>query len=127
MKGIASILKLDKGGLIPAIIQDSKDNKVLMIAYMNEEAFLKTIKTGRVHFWSRSKKKLWAKGEQSGHIQTVQQMLIDCDNDALLIRVEQKGGACHTGFRSCFYRQILDNGSLKEIEKKVFNPEKIYK
>ncbi len=127
MKKIISILKFDENGLIPAIIQDGKNNEVLMVAYMNEESLLQTLETGRVSFWSRSRKKLWVKGETSRHTQTVKQMLIDCDNDAVLIKVEQKGGACHMGFRSCFYRQIQSDGTLKKVKEKVFKPEEVYK
>ncbi|MBA2124263.1 phosphoribosyl-AMP cyclohydrolase [bacterium Unc6] len=127
MKKTISILKFDENGLIPAIIQDGKNNEVLMVAYMNEESLLQTLETGRVSFWSRSRKKLWVKGETSRHTQTVKQMLIDCDNDAVLIKVEQKGGACHMGFRSCFYRQIQSDGTLKKVKEKVFKPEEVYK
>ncbi len=100
-------LKYDEKGLIPAIIQDIKNNEVLMLAYMNKTALEKTIKTGRTHFWSRSRQKYWMKGETSGNIQIVKEIFYDCDEDTLLIRVEQQGvGACHTGHRSCFYRSI---------------------
>ncbi len=127
MKKTISSIKFDENGLIPAIIQDGKNNEVLMVAYMNEESLLQTLETGRVSFWSRSRKKLWVKGETSRHTQTVKQMLIDCDNDAVLIKVEQKGGACHMGFRSCFYRQIQSDGTLKKVKEKVFKPEEVYK
>lgn len=100
-------LKYDKKGLIPAIIQNIKTNEVLMLAYMDKTALKKTIKTGRTHFWSRSRKKYWMKGETSGNIQLVKKILYDCDKDTLLIKVKQVGtGACHTGKRSCFYRSI---------------------
>lgn len=100
-------LKFDKNGLIPAIIQDKKSGDVLMVAYMNRQSLRNTIKEGRTCFWSRSRKKFWRKGESSGHIQKVKQVLYDCDKDALLIKVEQKGVACHTGEWSCFYRKIV--------------------
>jgi len=100
-------LKFDKNGLIPAIIQDRKSGDVLMVAYMNKQALKNTVKEGRTCFWSRSRKKFWRKGETSGHIQKVKQILYDCDKDALLIKVDQKGVACHTGQWSCFYRKIL--------------------
>jgi len=100
-------LKYDDQGLIPAIIQDVKNNEVLMLAYMDETALKKTIETGKTHFWSRSRQKYWMKGETSGNVQIVKEIFYDCDEDTLLIRVEQVGaGACHTGNRTCFYRSI---------------------
>jgi phosphoribosyl-AMP cyclohydrolase len=116
-------LKYDKHGLIPAIIQDTGNNEVLMMAYMNAEAVARTVETGYTHFWSRSRSKLWKKGESSGHLQEVRQILYDCDRDALLVKVVQKGpGACHTGHRSCFYTDISGN----ETAKKVFSEEDVY-
>jgi len=103
---IIDSLKFDERGLIPAIIQDVWNNDVLMMAYMNRESLSLTIETGVTHFWSRSRKKLWKKGETSGNIQTVKEILYDCDEDTLLIKVDQKGVACHTGNRTCFYRSI---------------------
>jgi phosphoribosyl-AMP cyclohydrolase len=99
-------LKFDKNGLIPAIIQDYKNNEVLMIAYMNKESLRRTLKSGKTCFWSRSRKEYWVKGLTSGHFQFVKSVSYDCDMDALLIRVRQIGAACHTGNRSCFYRKI---------------------
>ncbi|MBF0565312.1 MAG: phosphoribosyl-AMP cyclohydrolase [Nitrospirae bacterium] len=100
-------LKYDEKGLIPAIIQDYGDGTVLMMAYMNADSLKKTIETGFTHFWSRSRQKFWMKGETSGHTQEVKEVLVDCDNDTLLVKVLQRGpGACHTGHRSCFYRNI---------------------
>lgn len=97
-----------QGGLVPAIAQDYKTGEVLMVAYMNEEAFKKTLETGKVHYFSRSRNKLWLKGEESGHFQILKEMYIDCDEDTLLLKIEQVGGtACHTGNRSCFYRKIF--------------------
>ena len=119
-------LKFDKNGLVPAIVQDFTTGEVLMLAYMNELALDKTLETGKTHFWSRSRNKLWMKGEESGNIQVVKQMLLDCDNDSLLVRVEQKTAACHTGYVSCFYREIAKDGSSKIVGKKVFNPEDVY-
>ena len=125
---IVQELKFDEKGLIPAIIQDAETGEVLMVAYMNEEAVIKTLESGMTHFWSRSRRKLWLKGETSGHIQRVREILIDCDSDTLLIKVEQEGGACHKGYRSCFYRRVTEGGEETEIVgEKVFNPEKIYK
>jgi phosphoribosyl-AMP cyclohydrolase len=93
-------------GLIPAIAQDYKTKKVLMLAYMNEESLIKTIETGYVHYWSRSRNKLWMKGETSGNTQRVIDMLVDCDNDAILLLVDQKGPACHTGNETCFHKKL---------------------
>jgi len=121
-------LKFDENGLIPAIIQDAENNEVLMLGYMNKEAVQRTLETGRVCFWSRSRQKFWVKGETSGHTQTVRAVRFDCDGDALLIKVEQKGGACHTGYRSCFFREISPDGkSVSVIGDKVFDPDAIYK
>ena len=100
-------LKYDDKGLIPAIIQDCKSNEVLMMAYMNKASLQRTIESGKTCFWSRSRQKFWTKGETSGNVQLVKEILYDCDEDTLLIKVEQIGsGACHTGNRTCFYRQI---------------------
>jgi phosphoribosyl-ATP pyrophosphohydrolase/phosphoribosyl-AMP cyclohydrolase len=116
-------LKYDKHGLIPAIIQDAQNNEVLMMAYMNETSLQKTIETGYTHFWSRSRQKFWKKGESSGHVQEVKQVLYDCDKDTILIKVFQKGpGACHTGHRSCFFTDISGN----EISGTVFSKEDVY-
>lgn len=116
-------LKYDAQGLIPVIIQDARDNEILMMAYMNQTSLQKTVETGYTHFWSRSRQKFWKKGESSGHVQEVKQILYDCDKDTVLIKVDQKGpGACHTGHRSCFYTDI--NGG--EISGKVFSEEDVY-
>ncbi|MBI4826868.1 MAG: phosphoribosyl-AMP cyclohydrolase [Nitrospirae bacterium] len=105
-------LKYKENGLIPVIIQDVSDNAVLMLAYMNETSLKKTVDTGKTHFWSRSRQKYWMKGETSGNVQLVKEILYDCDEDTLLIKVEQVGkGACHTGNRTCFYRSIDVDGS----------------
>ena len=100
-------LKFDKNGLIPAIIQDYRDNEVLMVAYMNLESLRRTIKLGKACYWSRSRQEYWVKGETSGHFQFVKSIAYDCDLDALLIKVRQVGVACHTGNRSCFYRRLV--------------------
>ena len=118
-------LKYDEKGLIPAIIQDSFNNEVLMVAYMNKESLKRTIESGRTHFWSRSRQKYWQKGEHSGHIQLVKELLIDCDEDALVIKVEQKVAACHKGYRSCFYRKLEDE-EFKIFQKKIFNQNEVY-
>ncbi len=115
------------GGLLPAIVQNAMDNKVLMLAFMNEPAWDKTVETGKAHYWSRSRQKLWLKGEESGHVQLVREILLDCDLDAILLKVEQIGGAaCHTGYESCFYRRY-EQGSLQAIGERVFDPDKVYK
>ena len=120
-------VKYDAHGLIPAIIQDAQSGEVLMMAYMNEESLKRTIAEGKCCFWSRSRKKLWLKGETSGNVQLVREAFIDCDNDTLLFKVEQVGGAaCHTGYKSCFYRQITEDG-LKVVGEKLFDPEEVYK
>lgn len=115
-------LEFDSRGLIPAIIQDVKTRQVLMLAYMNRQALAKTLDTGCTWFYSRSRECLWMKGETSGHIQKVQQIYYDCDQDTLLILVEQEGAACHTGHFSCFYR----NWEGEEEESRVFDPEEVY-
>jgi len=101
-----NLLKFDKQGLIPAIIQDYKTGEVLMVAYMNKESIKRTLKIGKTCFWSRSRKKFWVKGETSGHFQFIKSICYDCDMDALLFKVRQIGVACHTGNRSCFYRKM---------------------
>jgi phosphoribosyl-AMP cyclohydrolase len=108
--------------LKPAIAQDYETGEVLMLAYMDEEALRLTRETGKAHYWSRSRGKLWKKGESSGHEQLVKEILIDCDEDTILLKVEQIGGACHTGYRSCFYRTI--DGEI--VGTKVFEPEEVY-
>ncbi|MFH0772292.1 MAG: phosphoribosyl-AMP cyclohydrolase [Candidatus Omnitrophota bacterium] len=122
-----SSLKFDDNGLIPAIIQDYKNNEVLMMAFMNKEAVEKTLKTKKTHFYSRSRKKLWLKGETSGHIQKVKEIRFDCDCDCLLVKALQVGGACHTGFRSCFYRKLKDEkGNFRISGKLIFKPDEVY-
>ena len=120
-------LKTDQNGLIPAIIQDDENKEVLMVGYMNREAVRKTLESGRVCFWSRSRQEYWIKGETSGHTQNVRTVAFDCDGDALLIKVEQKGGACHTGYRSCFFREVSPDGnSTRIVGDKVFDPNAVY-
>ena len=128
MNKFISGLKFDGNGLIPAVIQDYKNGEVLMVAYMNDKAVRKTLETMKAHFYSRSRKKLWLKGESSGHIQKVKEIRFDCDADCLLVKVEQIGGACHTGYRSCFYRKLKDKkGNTAVSGKKMFDPDKVYK
>ncbi|MFA5237402.1 MAG: phosphoribosyl-AMP cyclohydrolase [Methanoregula sp.] len=115
-------LKFSDGGLIPVIVQDTKTREVLMMAYANEAAVHLTETTGYAHYYSRSRKKLWKKGEESGHFQRVVKVLVDCDEDCLIYEVEQTGAACHTGYRSCFFRTL--DGNI--IGQKIFDPEKVY-
>lgn len=118
----------EKGeGLVPAVVQDYATGEVLMLAYMNRESWLKTLETQKAHYWSRSRNCLWLKGETSGHFQIVREVRIDCDEDTVLLKVDQIGGAaCHTGHRSCFYRRRVD-GDFVVVGKKVFNPKEVYK
>ncbi|MDL2283874.1 phosphoribosyl-AMP cyclohydrolase [Oxalobacter sp. OttesenSCG-928-P03] len=124
-------IKWDEQGLVPVITQDAETGAVLMFAWMNREALMQTAQTKEAVYWSRSRKKLWHKGEESGHTQKVVDMRIDCDEDVILLRVEQTGGiACHTGRHSCFYRQFEGNssdGKWQAVEPVLKDPEKIYK
>ena len=114
-------------GLVPVIVQDDETREVLMLAYMNCEAWLKTLETGKATYWSRSRNELWVKGETSGHVQLVKEILVDCDSDTLLLKVHQLGGAaCHTGYKSCFYRRVI-NEKTEIIGEPVFKPEDVYK
>lgn len=114
-------------GLLPAIAQDAQTGEVLMLAYMNEESFRETVSTGRAVYYSRSRKKLWRKGEESGHVQEVAAIYLDCDADTILLKVRQLGGAaCHEGYKSCFFRQLKPDG-LKVIAQRVFDPATVYK
>ena len=120
-------LNFDKmGGLIPAIVQDYKTGEVLMLAFMNQEAWEATLNTGKATYWSRSRQELWVKGQTSGNQQIVREIRIDCDADTVLLKVEQLGGAaCHTGHRSCFHKKIKD-GSVQIVGKPVFDPQEVY-
>jgi phosphoribosyl-AMP cyclohydrolase len=120
-------LKYNSDGLIPAIVQDHATGRVLMMAWMNQASLQSTIETGKTHFWSRSRKKFWMKGESSGHTQTVKDIAFDCDGDTLLIQVEQVGAACHEGYRSCFFRSVGIDGKAEQVtEKQLETPEQIY-
>lgn len=125
------MLKLDfsKGnGLLPAIVQDYNTAKVLMLAYINQQSWEKILKTGEAYYWSRSREKLWHKGDTSGNVQKVKEIYADCDNDTVLLKVEQVGGAaCHTGYESCFHKKIDKNGSFTLVGERIFNPEQVYK
>jgi phosphoribosyl-AMP cyclohydrolase len=122
--------KFGPDGLIPCITADAKTNEVLMFAFMNAEALAHTIKTKKATYWSRSRNKLWVKGEESGHVQLVKELLVDCDQDVVLLKVENVGGAaCHNGYRSCFYRRLADEQTL-QLEftaPRVFDPAAVYK
>lgn len=116
------------GGLVPAIVQDYKTGEVLMLAFMNQEAWETTLSTGKATFYSRTRKELWIKGKTSGNMQLVKEIRIDCDDDTVLLKVEQVGGAaCHTGHKSCFYKRVDEDGSIKIIGNPLFDPEEVYK
>ena len=116
----------NKDGLVPAIAQDATTGRVLMVAWMNAEALQLSVDENRAVYWSRSRQKLWRKGEESGHIQTIKEMRLDCDADVIVMQVEQLGGiSCHTGRESCFYR-VLEDGQWKTVDKVLKNPEEIY-
>ena len=122
-------VKFDEKGLVPVITQENTTGEILMFAWMNRESLEKTLETGKMTYWSRSRQKLWLKGDTSGNFQEVVEALIDCDCDTLLFKVEQKGlqAACHNGYKSCFFRQINpSDGSLAVIAEKVFEPEDVY-
>jgi phosphoribosyl-AMP cyclohydrolase len=126
MDKLITELKFGPDGLIPTIAQDAQTGEVLMVAWMNAESLSRTIATGEAHYWSRSRKKFWRKGEESGNIQKVHEIRTDCDKDVLLLKIEQIGGAaCHTGYRSCF-SWLLKDGAWAEEGVKVFNPEEKY-
>jgi phosphoribosyl-AMP cyclohydrolase len=128
-EGVEFIPKFDDNGLISAIAQDSQTGQILMVAYMNRQSLEMTIQTGYATYFSRSRQKLWKKGEQSGHVQKVEQILVDCDQDCLILKVAVDAGQCHVGYRSCFYRELKKNTDkkLKFIADKVYNPQKTYR
>jgi phosphoribosyl-AMP cyclohydrolase len=121
------MIDFDKaGGLVPAVAQDADTGEVLMLAWMNREAFDETVRTGRAVYFSRSRNRLWRKGEESGHVQEVRGVFVDCDADTVLLKVKQLGGAaCHEGYRSCFFRELSD-GELKTVGERVFDPKQVY-
>ncbi len=115
------------GGLIPAVVQDYKTGEVLMLAFMNQEAWEATLSTGKATYYSRTRKQLWIKGKTSGNMQIIKEIRIDCDDDTVVLKVDQVGGAaCHTGHKSCFYKKVED-GSIRIVGKPIFNPEEVYK
>jgi len=124
---MSELLDFDKqGGLVAAVVQDAKTRRVLMVGYMNREAFAKTLETGHVTFFSRSRNKLWTKGESSGHFLLLKEIRTDCDTDALLVAVEPVGpGVCHNGYESCFYR-ALQNGAWQETDSPAYDPDRVY-
>ena len=128
-EGLEFTPKFDDNGFIPAIAQDAKTGQILMTAFMNRAALDKTIQTGCATYFSRSRNKLWKKGEQSGHFQKVQQILVDCDQDCLILKVTVDAGQCHTGYQSCFYRTLKQDSAkqLEFIAEKVYDPKEIYK
>jgi phosphoribosyl-AMP cyclohydrolase len=128
-EGLAFQPKFDANGLITAISQDAETNQVLMVAYMNEEALKLTLETGNAVFFSRSRKKLWKKGEESGHVQKVEKILVDCDQDCLILKVTVDQGQCHVGYQSCFYRAIKKNSTdnLEFVAEKVYDPKQAYR
>ncbi len=119
-------LKFDANGLIPAIVQDADTGEVLMMAWMNRASLADSIRTGKTHFWSRSRGKYWMKGESSGHTQDIQAIYIDCDADTVLIKAKQHGAACHEGYKSCFFRQYEPGGEWKTVAERLFDPEQVY-
>jgi phosphoribosyl-AMP cyclohydrolase len=120
-------LKYDAAGLIPAVIVDEKTKQVLMVAYMNAASIVDTVRTGKTHFWSRSRQKYWMKGESSGHTQQVKAVYTDCDKDTLVIEVEQIGAACHDGYWTCFYRRLTADGRWETVGKPMVDPKEIYR
>jgi len=128
VNGMAIKLRFDKGdGLVPAIAQEAATGEVLMMAYVNEESWKLTLETGIVHYWSRSRSKLWKKGEFSGKIQEVKEIFVDCDEDTVLLKVNQIGdAACHEGYRSCFFRKVSSDGGTEVIGERLFNPDEVY-
>jgi phosphoribosyl-AMP cyclohydrolase len=127
-RSLAMLIDFQKaGGLVPAIAQDAASGQVLMLAFMNQEAFEETVRTGRAVYYSRSRERLWRKGEESGHVQEVKEIFFDCDADAILLKVHQVGGAaCHEGYKSCFFRR-LDKDVVSVVGERVFDPQKVYK
>ncbi len=127
MQSFLDAVKFDKDGLVPAIAQDAETGKVLMLAYMNRESLEITLKERKMCYWSRSRKELWRKGATSGNTQDVKEILIDCDGDALIFKITQTGGACHTGYESCFFRKVEDDGSFEIVDKLMFDAEEAYR
>ncbi|MEI6847277.1 MAG: phosphoribosyl-AMP cyclohydrolase [Chlorobiaceae bacterium] len=125
-KSFLETVKFDEKGLVPAIVQDNETGKVLMMAWMNRESLQMTLDKKKACYWSRSRQELWLKGQSSGNMQDVHDILIDCDGDTLLLKVSQKGGACHAGYHSCFYRKAKSDLMLEICDTLMFNPEEVY-
>ena len=128
-QGLTFTPKFNADGLIPAIAQDAQTGEVLMVAFMNDQALAETLRTKIAVYYSRSRGKLWRKGEESGHVQKVQEVLVDCDQDCLILKVSVDAGQCHVGYQSCFYRRVTptDTEQLEFIAQPVYDPEKVYK
>ncbi|MEK6201651.1 MAG: phosphoribosyl-AMP cyclohydrolase [Desulfobulbaceae bacterium] len=127
-KGSSFQLRFDKSesGLLPAIAQDHQSGEILMLAFINQASWEKTLETGKAHYWSRSRNTLWLKGETSGHVQLIREILVDCDDDTVVFKVEQLGGAaCHTGHRSCFFRRV-EGREISQVGTRVFDPQDVY-
>jgi phosphoribosyl-AMP cyclohydrolase len=125
-KSFLETVKFDEKGLVPAIVQDHETGKVLMMAWMNLESLQMTLERKKACYWSRSRKQLWLKGESSGNMQDVHDILIDCDGDTLILKVSQIGGACHVGYHSCFYRKVTSDGNMEICDTLMFNPDEVY-
>ena len=122
-------LDFEKGkGLLPAVVQEARTGKVLMLAHINRASWEKTLETGEAHYWSRSRQEIWHKGGTSGNVQKIREIYVDCDNDAVLFKVEQVGGAaCHTGYESCFHKQVGRDRGITLVGERIFDPERVYK
>jgi phosphoribosyl-AMP cyclohydrolase len=123
---VVNAVRFDEKGLVPAIAQDRATGRVLMLAWQNAEALTLTLTTGVAHYYSRSRRAIWKKGETSGHLQAVRRVLIDCDADTVLLEVDQTGAACHEGYPTCFFREVT-NAGLTVVEERVFDPDKVYR
>ena len=126
-QAVVEKVKYDAQGLVTVIAQDAESGEVLMVAYMNQEALRRTLETRQATYWSRSRQEFWVKGASSGHLQHVEEVRLDCDQDCVLLKVRQEGAACHAGYRSCFYRAVSEDGSaLETVEERIFDPDEVY-
>ncbi|HOB74478.1 MAG TPA: phosphoribosyl-AMP cyclohydrolase [Phycisphaerae bacterium] len=126
MQGLEQIDWAKGDGLVPAIVQDADTGEVLMMAYMNKESLADSIRTGKTHFWSRSRQKYWMKGESSGHVQEITAIYVDCDADTILIKARQHGAACHEGYKNCFFRKLNAAGEWETCAQRLVDPEQVY-
>lgn len=126
MQGLEQIDWNKGDGLVPAIVQDADTGEVLMMAYMNRESLADSIRTGKTHFWSRSRQKYWMKGESSGHVQEITAIYVDCDADTILIQARQHGAACHEGYKNCFFRKLNASGEWETCAQRLVDPEQVY-